>query len=244
MKLLLGIFCMSTVSAFSQGLSGEEILRRIDENQISENRVVTTTMIIHGKRNSREVVSKAYSAGTDKSYSVYLSPDREKGTKMLKLEDKLWIYNPVSDRTVQLSGHMLRQSVMGSDLSYEDMMEQSTLIESYEVNIEGEEMIDGRKTWILSLSAKVEDVSYHSRKIWVDQEWFVPLKEQLYAKSGQLLKKIELSNVKEVSGRWVPMKMVYTDVLKGGKGTEFIINEIAFDADIPEAYFTKAILRR
>ena len=39
----------------------------------------------------------------------------------------------------QLSGHLLRQSVMGSDLSYEDMMEERKLSEVYSAKIIQEE---------------------------------------------------------------------------------------------------------
>lgn len=83
---------------------------------------------------------------------------------------------------------MLRQSVMGSDLSYEDMMDDRKLTDIYSAKVVGEETIDGRKTWVLELTAKVEDVAYHKRKMWIDQERYVPLKEELFAKSGQLLK--------------------------------------------------------
>ena len=54
---------------------------------------------------------------------------------MLKLDKRLWIYSPSTDRTIQLSGHLLRQSVMGSDLSYEDMMEERKLSEVYTAEI-------------------------------------------------------------------------------------------------------------
>ena len=50
------------------------------------------------------------------SYTEFLSPPREAGTKMLKLQDELWTYTPATDRVIRISGHMLRQSVMGSDL--------------------------------------------------------------------------------------------------------------------------------
>ncbi|HCX98688.1 MAG TPA: outer membrane lipoprotein-sorting protein, partial [Bacteroidales bacterium] len=52
---------------------------------------------------------------------------------------------------------MLKQSVMGSDLSYEDMMENRKLTEMYHAKVVGEEIIDGRKTWVLQLNAKVDD---------------------------------------------------------------------------------------
>lgn len=224
--------------------SAEEIIDRIDKNMSSENRVMEIEMIIHGKRKSRTITSRSYSVGDKKSFSEYLSPAREKGTKMLKLEDKLWIYSPSTDRTIQISGHMLRQSVMGSDLSYEDMMEDRKLTDIYDAQLEETEAIDGMDAFVLNLTAKVDDVAYYSRKIWVDTQHYVPLKEELFAKSGQLLKRTVLSDIKQVQGRWFPMKMVYKDMLKQGDGTEFIIRNIKFDQDIPEYIFTKAALKQ
>jgi outer membrane lipoprotein-sorting protein len=201
-------------------------------------------MVIHGRRGSREVTSKGYSEGKFKSFTEYLTPEREKGTKMLKLEDKLWIYSPSSDRIIQLSGHMLRQSVMGSDLSYEDMMEDRKLLEMYNGKVIGEETIAGRKTWVLELNAKVDDVAYVKRKTWIDQERYVPLKEELYAKSGQLLKKTTMSKVEKIDGRWFPKSVNYKDMLKNGKGTDFNIISIKFNPKIPAYIFSKASLKK
>ncbi len=223
---------------------GVEILKKVDANMSSDTQVSESQMIIHGKRKSRTVVSRGYSEGDKRSFSEYLSPAREKGTKMLKLEDRLWIYSPSTDRTIQLSGHMLRQSVMGSDLSYEDMMEDRKLVDMYNVKVAGEEIIDGRKVWILDMNAKVEDVAYVKRKAWIDQERFVPLKEELYAKSGQLLKQVVMSDIARIDGRWYPKKMNYKDVLKDGKGTDFVIMDIKFNEKIPEHLFSKAALKR
>ncbi|MDD3737393.1 MAG: outer membrane lipoprotein-sorting protein, partial [Bacteroidales bacterium] len=114
-------------------------------------------MTIHGRRASRTITSRSYVAGDKKSFTEYLSPPREQGTKMLKLENQLWIYSPSTDRTIQISGHMLRQSVMGSDLSYEDMMDDRKLTDTYDAEVEGSEIVDERATWVLELKAKVDD---------------------------------------------------------------------------------------
>lgn len=224
--------------------TADEILDRVDQNMSSENRIFESSMTIHGKRNSRTITSRTYSVGDTKSFTEYLSPAREEGTKMLKLEDQLWIYSPSTDRTIQISGHMLRQSVMGSDLSYEDMMEDRKLTEVYDATVDGNEEIDGRPVWVLDLQARVEDVAYASRKVWIDQERFIPLKEELYAKSGQLLKRSELSDVKQIEGRWFPTTIVYKDMMKQGDGTEFTMTSIRFNQEIEEYLFTKAALKQ
>jgi outer membrane lipoprotein-sorting protein len=163
---------------------------------------------------------------------------------MLKLGDQLWTYSPDTDRTISISGHMLRQSVMGSDLSYEDMMEDRELRKIYAAKVAGEETILERPCWVLELTAKEEDVVYYSRKVWVDKERYVLLKEERYAKSGKLLKTLEVKNIIRVQNRWIQNVAVFRDVLKTGLGTEFKIERIEFDAPIPEALFSKASLRK
>ena len=94
------------------------------------------------------------------------------------------------------------------------------------------------------MTAIVDDVAYYKRKMWIDKEKFVPLREDLFAKSGQLLKRSTLSDVQKVQGKWYPMKIVYKDMLKQGDGTEMHITSIKFDQQIPEYIFSKAALKQ
>ena len=244
-KIIMPVFGLLTIclTGLSQS-DADDILKKVEKNMSSDNRVFESSMTIRGNRTSRTINSRTYSVGDTKSFTEYLSPAREQGTKMLKLENQLWIYSPSTDRTIQISGHMLRQSVMGSDLSYEDMMDDRKLTDVYAAKISGNEVIDGRETYILDLTAKVTDVAYNSRKMWIDSERFVPLKEELFAKSGQLLKRTTLSDVRQIDGRWFPEKVVYKDMLKQGDGTEFKITSIKFNQKIPEYIFTKAALKQ
>ena len=233
-----------SVTLYGQTPSANEIIQRVDRNMSADSRIMTSKMVIHNRRNTRTVSSKTWGEGEKKSYTEYLAPAREQGTKMLKLEDQLWIYSPETDRIIQISGHMLRQSVMGSDLSYEDMMEDPNLLNHYTGKIDGEEKVDGRNCWVITLNAKTPDVTYQTQKVWVDQERFVPLKKEMYAKSGMLLKKLELSDIEQIQGRWYPKRMLFKDVLKEGEGTEFLIGEISFNGDIPQYLFSKAALKK
>lgn len=223
--------------------SGETILDRIDQNMSSDTRHVISKMVIHGARTTRTIEAETWSAGDDKSYTEYLAPAREKGTKMLKLDDKLWIFSPGTDRTIQISGHMLKQSVMGSDLSYEDMMDDPNLRKKYDAAVTGSEEVNGTDCWVLELQANSPDVAYQMRRLWVDKSKYLPLKEELFAKSGTLLKKTELFDIKKVGNRWYPGKIVFKDMLKKGDGTEFIVDEIRFDVEIPAHLLSKAALR-
>ena len=162
---------------------------------------------------------------------------------MLKLEDQLWTYTPQTDRTVMISGHLLRQSVMGSDLSYEDLLEDPELGRLYRAAVAGEDTVIGRDCWLLDLDARVDEIAYYRRRVWVDKERYVALREERFAKSGVLLKTTDVRNVRLFGERWVADRVVFRDMLGSGQGTEFVLDSIAFDVDIPAHLFTKASLK-
>jgi outer membrane lipoprotein-sorting protein len=219
------------------------LLEKVDNNLSSQSRIFESSMTIHGRRSDRTLTSKSWSKGEDSALTEYLSPASEAGTKMLKLGDNLWIYTPAADRTIQISGHMLRQSVMGSDLSYEDFMDDRKLTELYHAGTLIQDTLRDTRVLVVELTAKVNDVAYPRQKMWVDPEKYVPLRQEMYARSGQLLKRIEFFDAQRVQGRWFPTRMVYKDMLKTGGGTEFCIDSIIFDADIPAYLLSKAGLR-
>ena len=238
------LLTLCTLSIGIQGPSGDEILKKVDQNMFSEKKILLSRMIIHGRRETRTVESKSWQRGTNESYTEFLAPAREKGAKMLKLKDMLWEYSPSTDRTIMISGHMLRQSVMGSDLSYEDMMEDPHLPNLYSATVTSSEVLNGRECWVLDLKAKKEDIAYDHRQAWVDKERYVVLRENLYAKSGKLLKSVDVREVMHVESHWLAKSVLYKDELKEGEGTEFHIDSVTLDADIPDYIFSKAALRR
>ena len=244
-KIVIFLLSFSFLLGQSDEMTVQDIIKAMDNNLNAKSRVITSKMVVHGRRSSRTIESRNWVVGINQAFTEYLSPPREAGTKMLKLEDKLWIYSPQTDRVIQISGHMLRQSVMGSDMSYNDMMEDRPLEELYEATLEGSVGINGRDHWIMLLTAKRKGLSYPLRRAWIDKEYLLPMREELYAKSGKLLKTSTMSDIRKVQGRWFPSQFNFKDELKrNSKGTEWVIDEISFDVDIPASRFSKAMLRK
>ena len=226
------------------GLDALGILQRVDESQYVERQIISSAMTIHSLRGSRTIEYRSWIMGNEKSFTETLAPPRDRGTKMLKLGDNLWTYHPRADRTIRIAGHMLRQSMMGSDLSYEDMMEKGKMQDIYHAAISGEESLLQRPVWVLELIAKTPDIAYQKRKLWVDQQRFIILKAELYAASGKLLKRSETQEVFQTSRGWYPRQMLFKDVLKKGRGTVYVIHEVDFETPIPASKFSKSALRR
>ena len=157
MKIIWLAFLFSVLVAQNKEMSALEIIGEIDKNMNAKTRVLTSKMIVHGRRSSRTIESKNWVMGIDQAFTEYLSPPREAGTKMLKLGDKLWTYSPQTDRVIQISGHMLRQSVMGSDMSYNDMMEDRPIEELYSANIQQSIEINEPRVTAVSVAVQFEE---------------------------------------------------------------------------------------
>ncbi|MBN1398982.1 MAG: outer membrane lipoprotein-sorting protein [Bacteroidetes bacterium] len=234
-----------TIIGFAQVPSGLDVLMKIDKNLVLDKAISYTTIIIHGRTGTRSIKSKNWIEGKDKAFVEYTDPPREKGKKMLRLGNQVWNYYPEpTDRIITISGHLLRQSVMGSDLSYEDITENRKLTDMYDAKVTGSEMINNRNCYVVELSSKLDDIAYHSRKLWVDKERWLPLKEIRYAKSGRPIKQSELLEVFSLENRWYPKRILYHDLMQNGNGTEYIVESVELHAAIAESQFTKAALKK
>jgi hypothetical protein len=178
-----------------------------------------------------------------KAFAEFTNPE-DKGTKYLKLADELWIYFPDAEEPVKISGHMLRESMMGSDFSYEDALENEELIKKYSVNVIGSEVINKSDCYILELNAKDKKVTYAKRKIWVDKEKFVVMKTQLFALSGKLLKEATMEDIRKYGDRYFATKLTMMNKLLKNSATIFEMTEIYFNAKIRDGIFSKRSLER
>ena len=159
--------------------TAEELLKGMDNNLQFETRSAVVTMTVNDGKRERVMTMQTYGRGQNESAMEYLTPEREKGTKMLKIDDALWLYLPRAERVQKISGHMMRQGMMGSDVSYEDMMAGSEFEEMYTATVVGSEQLDGRLHWKVEAVAKDSSVTYPKRMMWIDDEYRIPSKQEL-----------------------------------------------------------------
>ena len=244
--LILVVFLIYLTSVFfvhASQINPQTLLEAVDKNLWSNTKYVEGRLIINNGRLERILKMVSWMEGVERAYSFYKAPPREKGTKMLKIGSKLWMYTPRTDRKILIAGHMLRQSMMGSDLSYEDMMEDKKLSQSYIASLS--ETIVFREVLcdILLLNAIDKYTTYQSRKLWVDPQKKVVLRQELFSKSGMLIKDVEFLDYRLVGKRLFPEKMIFRDLLKQNTETTYVFDFIKFDLKIPAKYFSQSILK-
>ena len=241
---ILILFSISVVSSRAEELDAQKLLEQVDENLWADTKFISGRLIIDNGRKVRTLTQDSWMEGVTRSYSHYKSPPREKGTKMLKIGGKLWMYTPRTDRKILIAGHLLRQSMMGSDLSYEDMMEDHKLSRAYAATLEGYEDMEGTRVAVLRLVAHDKKTTYQTRKAWINPENKTVLKEERFAKSGKKLKSILFKDYEKIEGRMFPRTMIFKDLLKENTQTTYKFDVIEFNVKIPARYFSQSILKR
>ena len=72
----------------------------------------------------------------------------------------------------------------------------------------------------------------------------MPLRQELFALSGMMLKTWIMSEIEMVSGRPVARRMEISDQLKEDSRTVFLLEEVSFDVELESEVFTRLWLER
>ena len=236
------MLCM--MAAGASAIDGLEILKKMDGNRDWKSMVATAKMeiVIDDETRVKTMEINGVAEG-NKSLVRFTNPEDE-GTKYLMLGDNLWIYFPEENDVVKISGHMLKEGMMGSDVSYEDALESDKLSEKYAVEVTGEEEYNGHACYLLTLNARVKDAPYYKRVMWVEKERYIAWKEESFAKSGKKLKTSRVLDVKKIGDRWYPVKVEMVNALRKNSRTVFTTETVEFGKPLAENMFTMRNLRR
>ncbi|MCK4240245.1 MAG: outer membrane lipoprotein-sorting protein [Candidatus Atribacteria bacterium] len=240
--ITVSILFSSLIITTAAEMTAEEIINKRDDNEYFDTAQMEAEMIIVS--GGRKIIKTMFILGDKRNALIEFTNPVDRGTKFLKREDDLWMFFPDAEEIIKISGHMLNQGMMGSDFSYQDVMESDKLTDLYDFKIIEEEEFEGRPCYVLEgIAREGVKVSYYRRVSWIDKERFIGLKEELYTQSGRLLKETKANVIEEIEGRWVPTNSVMENKLRKNTYTEFTITQIKFNLEIPEETFSLQNLR-
>jgi outer membrane lipoprotein-sorting protein len=233
--------------AYGQAPAAEELLRRIDNNETYTAIEYEGDMIVDYQNRRFVKTMKVWARENTDSFIEFINAE-DRGTKYLKKSGRLYVYSPDAEEVMLISGHMLKESMMGSDMSYEDTVENEKLSARYDPAIGGSESWTvngaGRDCWILDLNAKKRTESYPKRKLWIDKETGDCLHYELFALSGAKLKEYNLIKVEVFNSRRFPVEMEIRDLLRKNSKTTLIMRNVVLDRPIPDSVFSQRNLER
>jgi hypothetical protein len=165
-------------------------------------------------------------------------------TRYLKRSGRLFFYSPDTEEVIPISGHLLKESLMGSDLSLEDTVNNESLESRFNAVMAGEEVFNGRRAYVLDLSAKNRGESYPRQRLWIDRENYDLLHYELFALSGVKAKEFTLIRSEVFGTRRFPVECEMRDLLRRDSRTIFIMRNVILDQPIADSIFTTRNLER
>lgn len=181
----------------------------------------------------------------DKAFMEYTNP-QDRGTRYLKLKNDMWIYIADAQDVLKLSGHLLRDGMMGSDISYDDMMKQGSYASQYNAVSVSSTNFEGKDVYLLVLDAKNEsDVNYVRQDLYVDKNNYYVQKVVMYAKGRnkeRAIKEFILSDYVKVGTLNMPKTLIAKDLRKRNSSTKITYDKMEIDISIDDKIFTRAYL--
>lgn len=244
-KISLIILLIFAVSHTIMAQSAKEILQELEKRMQGNSSYVEMSILVQRPKWSKEITMKSWSKGDDLGVSVILSPAKEQGTVFLIRDKEVWNYMPAIDRTIKMPPSMMMQSWMGTDLTNDDLVKQSSMIDDYTHKIIGEEVLEGLKCWKIELKPKPDaPVVWGKVVVWIDKTDYMQLKVAFYDEDAYLVNTMIGSNIKQFGTKKLPSRM--TVIPAENPGNKTIINYTVwkFDIAIDDQIFTTNYMKR
>ena len=242
--LLFLLFSVST-TAFSQDLTAAEIIDKANQKAQGDYHQGEIKMSIIRPDWKREMTMKSWASGDEFSLILVTAPARDKGAAFLKRDKELWNWQPTIDRVIKMPPSMMSQSWMGSDVTNDDLVKQSSIVDDYSQEITGELEIEGRTCWEITLIPKEEAaVVWGKVKIWVDQKDFLQLKSDFYDEDDYLVQTIFGKDIGELGGRLLPKTLEVIPADEAGHSTKIEYLSMTFDKTIKSSFFSVQNMKR
>jgi outer membrane lipoprotein-sorting protein len=222
-----------------------EIVDRVARQFISQSSVATVKMQVTKEDSQREISLQYWSLGESKILVRVHQPQRDAGTAILKIGSETWIYLPRANRTVKMSASMLETSWMGSNITLNDLVNQSRLTDDFIAATSFEGQRDGISVSEYTLTPKPEAAVVWGKIILeVRQADLMPLWQRYFDEDGKLVRELSFFDYQTVSGRLIPTRLIMRSMDHIGEQTTITYESIVFDVPIGEETFSLRNLKQ
>ncbi len=218
------IFLFMGNFAFGYSLTADEILQTVDDHRlVSESFEMTIRVdnFINGQNEGSTVMRGHVNNGKLIMLS-FLEPMKMRGRKIVIEGDDMRLIIPNVRNPVRITPS---QRLVGG-ISYGDVAAIS-YADDYAPKLIGEETVmgmdsDGTKSdvgqcFVLELTAKETTPNYHKIILWVEKQYYLPVKGDFFALSGKKMTTVYYTNPKECFGKNIITKMFLFDQINSSK---------------------------
>jgi outer membrane lipoprotein-sorting protein len=209
-----------------------------------------------GQQRVRKVfgTTKLVDNGTDNMRMTrFTSPPDVKGTVTMLLEhadrdDDIWVYLPALKKVRRLVSSNKKDSFVGTDFSYADVI--GYKVDEWNYKLVREEAVDNQPCYVIEALPKSDTVKsntgYSKRLDWIRKDNLVTVRSDFWDEGGQMLKTslftaLELVDAKR--GKWQAMRLEANNVQTGHR-TEIRFENFKANQQVKNSFFTTAYMEK
>lgn len=221
----------------------DTVLDHLDDLYRSASSHAVMEMTILRERGTRELRLESWSRGEEEALIVIRAPAREAGTATLRTDEGLWNYAPRADRLIRIPTGLLSESWMGSHLTNDDLVRETSYDEDYEASLSWTER-DGERFLQVTMTPRPEaPVVYTELRFLLTPDDWIPDRWE-YLDEGELVRVMSFHDVQNVDGRSLPLRVVVQPTDRPDERTVMEYLELELDVPVDPELFSRRGLRR
>jgi len=232
---------MILISLFALGDEAADIIKKLDTNMRGQDVYMKLSMVVKSSRTKRTIKMENWAKGDKKSFVKITYPPKDRGITFLSLNNQMWQYVPKIERTIKIPPSMMLQGWMGSDITNDDMVKQSSIVDDYTYRI------IARKGTIRTIELIPKP---NAPVVWgkivseIDTKTYTSNKDIFYDEDGKKVREFVYRNVKKFGKYYIPTIWTVRPVDKNSNYTQIILEDVEYDTKFSDIYFQKSALKR
>ncbi|RFC33423.1 MAG: hypothetical protein DID92_2727744886 [Candidatus Nitrotoga sp. SPKER] len=183
----------------------------------------------------------------------FLSPPDVKGTVSLLIEhaekdDDIWIYLPALKKVRRLVSNNKKDSFVGTDFSYADVI--GYKVGEWNYKLLKEELVEGQPCYVIEALPKSDAIKtsngYSKRIGWLRKDNLMTVKMDFWDETGQLLKNSTYTDIQLVDktrGKWQAMRLEASNVQTGHR-TVIKFDNFKANQHVKDEFFTTRYMEK
>ena len=221
----------------------DRLLRAYDDLYDSSGTAARVEISIVTPKKTRTLGLRLWGKGDDKALIVIDAPPRDAGTATLKVGKNLWNYLPKISRTIRVPPSMMMGSWMGSDLTNDDLVRDSSYEDDYESEVVGRS--EDPPGWKVRMNARPDAVGlWNTLEMVFSYDDWLPVMAQFFDRKDRLSRTMRFQDVKVLGGRRIPTLISIVPEREEGRRTEFRYLDVEFDVELSDDMFSLSRLER
>ncbi len=237
-----------------ESLTGQEIIKKSREIFYYAGKDIKAKVLMQlinkdGNERTRELTMLRLNTGENHQQKYYMYFHRPADVRKMTFmvwkytgkNDDRWLYVPSIKMVRRIAADDKNSRFVGSDFTYEQVSGREVSEDAH--TLKGKETLEGQSVYVVESTPKEEGSADWRRKVSrIDQQTFLPLKEEYYDKRGELYKLFTANKIEKVQDIPTIMKRTMENV-KNGHRTVVTFKEVQYNVGLEDDIFSERFLR-